>query len=104
MSTKYDRQRRDAAFKRQKGRCYYCQCQMIQNGQKAGGGLVSNACTLEHLDDRYSPARGQLAGERRVVAACYACNNRRAQDRNSQFWNRVKTGHPMPDRQAGESA
>ena len=69
---------------------------MLRDGRKAGGGLRKDACTLEHLDDRYSELRGQLAGQKRVVAACYACNNRRAQDRNSQYQNMLQTGHPMP--------
>ena len=33
--------------------------------------------TLDHLDDRYSPERGKSRGERRIVMACWKCNNER---------------------------
>lgn len=90
MSTADDRKRRDAAFRRQGGKCYYCNCQMVKGGQKSSGGLRADACTLEHLDDRFSEFRGMLRGERRVVAACYACNNKRAHERNRQHQELVR--------------
>lgn len=46
-----------------------------------GGNLPPDAATLDHLDDRWSPERGMHPGERRRVAACRECNERRSNER-----------------------
>ena len=65
----------------QRWRCWYCDRTMrwivLQPGQRPPRDM--------HLDDRFSPRRGQAApGVRRHVAACYGCNQARSRARVRQ--------------------
>ncbi len=68
--------KRIALLNRQRGRCHWCDCEMIFRFRK-GGAAWPNEVTLEHLDDRYSADRGNYPGQFRVVAACWKCNSDR---------------------------
>ena len=75
-----------ALFRLQGGRCYYCKCKMVfWDHHKRHETLPPNYATFEHLDDRYSPDRGQRFGEYRIVLACSECNNRRAEERTAEL-------------------
>lgn len=50
----------------QDGRCFWCHKHMEKN------------VTLDHLDEKDSPNRGQFCGVRRVVLACAKCNHSRS--------------------------
>lgn len=70
-------------YYRQKKLCYYCGLRMIHPAEAPAGGVQHpRLCTLEHLDDRFDPGRGKKKGYRRV-AACFQCNQQRAQLRQA---------------------
>jgi len=78
------RQRRRLC-KTQNWRCYYCNGTMRWVQALPGQRPPNDAATTEHLDDRFSPRRGQAApGEIRHVAACYGCNQARSRARVRQ--------------------
>ena len=66
----------------QGGLCYYCREEMWLQRMPAQieGPLPKKLCTFEHLDDRFSPNRGKLPGQKRVVAACAECNAKRGKE------------------------
>lgn len=63
---------RDLAFKRQRGKCFYCHVDMIQ---PQDGLELPNMATADHLLPR---AEGGADVECNVVAACLECNNLKA--------------------------
>ena len=63
---------RDEAFKRQRGKCFYCHVDMIQPQE---GLEHPNMVTADHLLPR---AEGGADVECNVVAACLGCNNLKA--------------------------
>lgn len=70
---------RDAAFKKQKGLCYYCKCKMslaVRPTEFKHSNLVPpiTECTAEHLQARRD---GGADIPRNVVAACRYCNQSR---------------------------
>lgn len=81
LSTKDQRQRLRLAVA-QGWRCYWCGCPMVQWRQRRGGHPPPDMVTIDHLDPRESPERGQHRGELRKVAACNACNHRRGRERH----------------------
>ncbi|MBI5255410.1 MAG: hypothetical protein HY855_02845 [Burkholderiales bacterium] len=85
------KEQRRRLCEQQRWRCYYCNGTMRWIVQTAGGALPPDAATIEHLDDRFSPRRGTLSGQKRRVAACYACNQARARYRQQQV-NMEKAG------------
>jgi hypothetical protein len=80
-------QRRKAQLKRQKcslfafqeGRCYYCQQFMTLSfaPPEPHKSPDPRSATIEHLDHRFSPERGQHGGEYRKVLSCRKCNDER---------------------------
>jgi hypothetical protein len=69
----------------QRWRCWYCNRTMRWIVMPSGQRPPRDMATTEHLDDRFSPRRGQAApGERRHVAACYGCNQARSRARVRQ--------------------
>lgn len=69
-------------FDEQNGLCYYCKDPMLLMPRGFQGIYPMNACTREHLDDRYDPTRGKsVKGTIRVVAACKRCNEARSNER-----------------------
>jgi len=65
-------------FIRQGGKCYWCGEKMFFS-LGIGGTCHDDEATIEHLDDRYSPERGQHPNEWRVHASHYRCNRAYAQ-------------------------
>jgi hypothetical protein len=63
--------KRRTLFKRQNGICYYCKCEMTQEGNL---GKNSKRVTLEHLQPR---SKGGSDRMENLVAACAGCNNKR---------------------------
>ena len=76
-----------SAFKRQKGRCYYCGFLMWRSNQeqfaKQHGLTAAQArhfqCTAEHLVSRQD---GGSNAQYNIVAACITCNQRRHKRNN----------------------
>lgn len=81
------KKQRQALYERQNGRCYYCQIKMYlpRDGAFNPGCRRMDACTLEHLDDKYSCERGKHQGEFRRVAACRWCNEDREKRRTAEL-------------------
>lgn len=62
---------------RQNNKCYYCQCEMTRiEGSR-------QQATIEHLVDKWSsPKHNKIENPENLVAACFHCNNSRANIRN----------------------
>lgn len=67
---------RQAAARRQNGRCWYCGVEMEPAGNS---GSLLRRCTAEHLVPR-SAGGGETTDN--IVAACWFCNTRRHRRRN----------------------
>ncbi len=80
------RDQRRRLCERQRWRCYWCQQPMRWVVLDGTGTLPLDAATLDHLDDRWSPMRGQFGSERRRVAACRKCNEGRSNERTKQCY------------------
>ena len=66
-------------------RCVFCGTKTILPPPgKPRGRVPDNWATIEHLDSRYNPERGNGTGERTVLC-CWRCNN----DRNKAEQQRV---------------
>ena len=94
-------QKKERRFHEQHGLCYYCKEPMLLQKMPAKAKLIPrDLCTLEHLDDRYSPDRGKHEGKIRVVAACRKCNseqNRIRQETLDKALLWQKSGSPPND-------
>ena len=64
----------------QRGRCYYCNCQMERYIPEKGVPIPPNCITFEHLVDEWSPS-GKIDDIDNIVLACYECNTKRGQAR-----------------------
>lgn len=78
------KKQRALLFVRQEGKCHWCSCDMVLMYTADPKFHPKNLCTVDHLDDRYSPERGAHQGEFRRVAACGECNFKRAQKSESE--------------------
>lgn len=56
--------------------CRFCSVLTVLPEDCPPGKAPPNQATIEHLDSRYSPERGKMAGERTTLA-CWKCNNTR---------------------------
>lgn len=77
------RRQRAWLWEYQHGRCFWCRCQMVQpeGDQRHLPKRLRNPpnmATIDHLDSRLSPERGQHSGEWRHVLACRTCNEARS--------------------------
>lgn len=70
------RRHRKRLFTEQNGLCHWCGC-VMQLFTNHVSNPPPDMCTLDHLDSRLSPERGQHGNEIRHVAACYKCNTER---------------------------
>ena len=87
----------DLLWNRQDGLCFWCGCKMVRlEPQAKRKQFPDNACTLDHLDDKFDPERGKKTGRRRVLA-CRKCN----QDRGRESERRA--GIAELRRRAGQS-
>jgi hypothetical protein len=82
MSRKAENKRkrdRRNLFEEQNKLCYWCDVPMIlPEPYPSGGKLPKNLCTLDHLFDKTHPRRlVYIPGEKRYVASCWECNNKR---------------------------
>jgi hypothetical protein len=71
------RRQRAALFRIQGGLCHWCNGPMRlvdRSGNTRGKDFAWDEATIDHLDDRFSPERGQHAGEYRHVLAHRKCN------------------------------
>lgn len=69
----YRMRRQRVLYRRFAGRCFYCDRQVLYR-HEACGGKQHLRLTRDHLIPR---SRGGSDGAANIVAACYACNNRR---------------------------
>lgn len=79
-STARKARKKQRLFLRQNGRCHWCKGRMVLTLRVHIKHPEPRLATFEHLDDRFSPERGQHNGERRVVLACLECNQRRGRE------------------------
>jgi len=70
----YKLRRRNRAYRRQKGACFYCGTLMRKGPWDPKFPIPDNACTTEHTIPKGHPLRG-LA--QRIVAACLKCNRQK---------------------------
>lgn len=89
MGKNNKRNRKNKLWKKQNGLCCWCREPMINHREWAAeqallaelDGPPDKAppmlATLEHINDRLSPARQTKAGKRDVALACLTCNNNR---------------------------
>jgi hypothetical protein len=66
-------EKRFRLFWAQEGRCFWCG-EVMTFIYSSGGYIGPEAATLEHLDSRLSPDRGQHPNQRRIVASHMRCN------------------------------
>lgn len=90
MGRKLNEQRqrkRKALFEEQGGLCYWCDVTMLlpTDGMHINH-PPKNLATLDHLRDRFHPGRREPAqnNERRIVLACWGCNNQRGRESQQQ--------------------
>lgn len=77
-----NRKKRARLFELQGGICFWCKLPMRlldTTGQNLSH-QPKDMCTLDHLEPRWHPERGTHAGNYRLVAACFKCNNTRDQE------------------------
>ena len=75
------RRRKRKLYRRQKGRCFWCGCQMRFPPSGHTERPEATMATIEHLDDRFSPLRGKFSnGVERTVLACLKCNQKRGRE------------------------
>lgn len=81
MKTKNNKNQRlrKRLYETQKGLCFWCGLSMvlIENAPSKVKNPPDNMCTIEHLESRWHPERGNFNGSFRKVAACLKCNNDR---------------------------
>lgn len=71
---------RMALYVLQQGRCWWCHKMMdpyYPEGSKFAPGPLT--ITIDHLDSRLNPGRGNHVGRLRKVAACSRCNGLRSE-------------------------
>lgn len=89
MTGQDKKKRRAKLFREQSGLCHWCR-QPMRMLHVEGGDQPPDLCTLDHLRDRFDPARRQPAnGEKRLVAACFKCNNDRGAKRQAEISKRT---------------
>lgn len=90
MGAKFNQQKRrkrQALFEEQNGHCFWCAVFMVlPTGGEHMRRPPLNMATLDHLRDRFHPGRHEPVqnNERRIVLACWACNNRRGYESQQQ--------------------
>lgn len=76
-----NRKQRVRLFEEQGGKCWWCDCPMMELGESVVGhwrNPPANMATLDHVYGKFDRRRHEPhRGERRKVVACYACNQRR---------------------------
>lgn len=68
--------------------CHWCRCSVVIMPRVPKlKNMPDNAATLDHLRSRFHPRRQEPVryGERRIVLACNACNQRRCQEEQRQI-------------------
>lgn len=99
MISERRKRRKTRLFEMQGGLCYYCKKPMLLSFEHYKHS-PKNLATFEHLDSRLSSERGKHQGERRVVLACWECNNNQAREVEkkllpiSELRERSKRGRP----------
>ena len=80
----FRKNRRIRLYKEQKGLCIICEEPMLDPETYEygnGGKMHPDACTIEHLYDRYDPRRSVIRGNT-LAAAHYKCNHERGSERH----------------------
>lgn len=80
------KKQRQKLFILQEGRCFWCDCQMVQSWEHATEkSPPDNLATLEHLDSRNSGRRGKFVDSKQIrhVVACHKCNSGNRLDKST---------------------
>lgn len=83
----YIRLARKRAFREQRGRCFWCDREMVNAVKRGGTKLPSNQCTSDHL---IPTAKGGPDDEWNIIAACNRCNNERGDMPADQWLLRIR--------------
>lgn len=87
-------------YRKQKGRCYWCDKKMQHIFRIPSGYRHPLLCTIDHLDSRLNPDRGKFGNHKqwRRVAACQKCNHEHARfeelSLSKEELNRRSKRHP----------
>lgn len=68
-------------WKRQRGKCEYCGCQMTKRGVPNGERQSGTMATLDHITPRLNGGQGRG----NLVLACRTCNNKKAAKSLTEF-------------------
>lgn len=82
-------------YRKQKGKCFWCDDPMLlARWDPFRGKPPDDLATFEHLDTKASPLRGafQHKKEKRVVLACYDCNNKRGSGWTDETRKHLQSG------------
>lgn len=98
MSKQALRRQREELFRQQAGRCYWCGSDLVlpQYPPPRHCSPPRNEATIDHLDSRLSPERGQHRQELRHVVACRDCNGKRNRQEQAalpreELWRRARS-------------
>lgn len=64
----------------QRGRCYWCGCQIVFHTHVPGQPIPDDAATVDHIYPAWHPKRREFKNQGRpspFVMACHSCNNKR---------------------------
>lgn len=87
---------REKLYRKQGGKCHWCKRQMKLNTEtKPGAPPDPLMCTFDHIEDRWSDARG--LNTNRNVAACRECNGKRSAERERAIITRDKNTRAKRD-------
>lgn len=68
-------------YEKQDGVCRWCPTRCVIPDRRMHGVLPDDTATFDHLDDRFSHPRTDGGPPRRVVMACFRCNQERGRAR-----------------------
>jgi hypothetical protein len=94
MGAKYNQRmvrKKATLFAEQNGRCHWCRGAMVMPDPEIPPERhPHNMATIEHLRDRWHPLRSEPnnSNQRRLVAACKRCNERRGNRSNIKALSR----------------
>lgn len=86
MNSKNAKRKKVYMFLEQKGKCGYCDCDMVLSFQEYFE--APNLATFDHLYNRDHPERGEAFGEKRIFLVCKKCNTEKSKgEPNNQEQN-----------------
>ena len=80
MTRKTNRQIRNSLYKKQNGKCFWCEIPTIECDVifKKGELIPSNKSTLDHVYHKGHPLKSNPPPNSAYVLACFSCNQKRS--------------------------